>query len=331
MRPRSFRDRTPAATVPVPTVAVAPAASEHAPQRTAPDDRCRRASSRSPRRSTTRATSTTPAASASSPTSMAATPARDGADGARGARRPGAPRRARRRRPHRRRRGHLDPDLAPLPRVASLREAGVRPPPRRRVAVGMCFLPPDAAGRRRRRSSRSGRWRPGLRVAGWRDGAGRPRRWSPGAASARRRTIRQAVRRAATDGWPARAFDRAPRARATIDRGAAALDRPGLEELAVASLSARPIVYKGLFVGDELGALLRRSARARPRRALRDLPPALQHQHLPVVAPGAAVPLPRAQRRDQHGPGEPRAHAGGGGLGWGASDGLDAWRIPGRS
>ena len=41
----------------------------------------------------------------------------------------------------------------------------------------------------------------------------------------------------------------------------------------------------------------------------RDRPLALLHQHVPVLAPGPAVPHHRAQRRDQHGQGQPQLDA----------------------
>src|SRR3546814_7820609 len=62
--------------------------------------------------------------------------------------------------------------------------------------------------------------------------------------------------------------------------------------------------------------LLSRSRRRSFRQPRRDLPPALFDQHLPAMVAGAAVPLPRAQWRDQHDPrqpqldGEPRAQDG---------------------
>ena len=43
--------------------------------------------------------------------------------------------------------------------------------------------------------------------------------------------------------------------------------------------------------------------------AVRRLPPALLHQHASVVGARAAVPAPRPQRRDQHGPRQPRGDA----------------------
>ena len=50
--------------------------------------------------------------------------------------------------------------------------------------------------------------------------------------------------------------------------------------------------------------LLSRPARRALHLALRDLPPALFDQHLPAMEAGAALPRARAQRRDQHHPGQ---------------------------
>ena len=140
------------------------------------------------------------------------------------------------------------PISAPL-RRRILREAGVDAGMRKRVAMAMCFLPPSAveAGKAVVEEQIA---RAGLRVAGWREVpvdaslvAGRRLGETP--------EIRQAVvvaegRLSGID------FDRGlALARRSIE--ASAVVTPGLEELAVASLSDATIVYKGLFVGDELG------------------------------------------------------------------------------
>ena len=68
----------------------------------------------------------------------------------------------------------------------------------------------------------------------------------------------------------------------------------------VASLSTETIVYKGLLLPQQLPQFLRRSAS--PRHGERDRGRALAvlDEHVPDVGPRAAVPLHRAQRRDQH-------------------------------
>ena len=72
------------------------------------------------------------------------------------------------------------------------------------------------------------------------------------------------------------------------------------------SASARTIVYKGLVIGGRLPDLYP-DLRAPLSRRLRGLPPALRDEHAPGLAARPAVPLDRPQRRDQHGPRQPRA------------------------
>ena len=79
-----------------------------------------------------------------------------------------------------------------------------------------------------------------------------------------------------------------------------------LAELSVPSASARTIVYKGLVIGGRLPDLYPDLRAPLPRR-LRGLPPALCDEHAPRVAARPALPVDRPQRRDQHGPRQPRA------------------------
>jgi glutamate synthase (ferredoxin) len=130
-----------------------------------------------------------------------------------------------------------------------LDEAGVAAGPRRRVAIGMCFLPP-AAVRQATDLVEERIAAAGLRVAGWRavpvDGqlvAGRRVGGTPVVAQA----IVTSEGRLAGIGF-ARAL---ALARRSIEAAGSAT--AGLEGLAVASLSDATLVYKGLFVGDELG------------------------------------------------------------------------------
>ena len=74
----------------------------------------------------------------------------------------------------------------------------------------------------------------------------------------------------------------------------------------VPSASCRTIVYKGLVAGGRLPDLYP-DLRAPLSRRLRGLPPALRHEHASGLAARPAVPLDRPQRRDQHGPRQPRA------------------------
>ena len=79
-----------------------------------------------------------------------------------------------------------------------------------------------------------------------------------------------------------------------------------LDDLSVPSASCRTIVYKGLVAGGRLAELY--PDLARPIRGLlRALPPALRDEHPADLAARPAIPLDRPQRRDRHGPGQPRA------------------------
>ena len=68
----------------------------------------------------------------------------------------------------------------------------------------------------------------------------------------------------------------------------------------VVSLSCRHADLQGHADGRPDRADLPRPGRPRRRVGARAGAPALQHQHVPVLAAGAPVPLRRAQRRDQH-------------------------------
>ena len=130
-----------------------------------------------------------------------------------------------------------------------LADAGVALAPRRRVAIGMCFLPStradDAAGVVESLAGRAG-----LRVAGWRDVP-----VDRSIVVGRRIGETPVVRQAVVIGQRPIEGPRFGRALAHLRRlvAAAAAARPGYEALALASLSDRTIVYKGLFIGAELG------------------------------------------------------------------------------
>ena len=139
--------------------------------------------------------------------------------------------------------------VSPRFRRRLLAEAGASVGPRRRVAIGMCFLPPARIGEgmeliaARLRAA-------GLAAAGWRDVpvdaalvAGR----GIGGTPAVRQVMAVAAGRLVGIAF-VRALALARRSIAT-----AAAETEGMEDLAVVSLSDASVVYKGLFVGDELG------------------------------------------------------------------------------
>ena len=139
--------------------------------------------------------------------------------------------------------------LSPRFRRRILAEANVSVGPRRRVAIGMCLLPP-ARAEEAMAAVEHGVHAAGLAVVGWRDVP------VDGSVVAGRRVgetplVRQAivVGRGRMDGI---GFGRAlAMARRSITVAASA--EPGLDGMAVVSLSDATVVYKGLFVGDELG------------------------------------------------------------------------------
>ncbi|MGH2357477.1 MAG: glutamate synthase central domain-containing protein, partial [Candidatus Limnocylindria bacterium] len=135
--------------------------------------------------------------------------------------------------------------------LAEMRQGGVRPRPGPHHAVGMCFLPGESVAAEVAQHLVADKLRAeGLGVVGWREVpvdasmlAGRPADAAPRfgqiVVAAPRGMRRLALARRLT------------LARRAIEVAAAAT--PGLEQLTLASLSDRTIVYKGLFVGDELG------------------------------------------------------------------------------
>ncbi|HET8586491.1 MAG TPA: glutamate synthase subunit alpha, partial [Candidatus Limnocylindria bacterium] len=130
-------------------------------------------------------------------------------------------------------------------------EAGVPGVDPRRIAIGMCFLPPAAEARQRAEGSIAASLAAaGLALAGWRDVPVRRELLSTVLGEAP--VVRQAiVTRPA--GMRSLSFRRAlatARRRAEVELGATT----GLEETTIVSLSPDSIVYKGLFMGGQLGA-----------------------------------------------------------------------------
>ena len=81
------------------------------------------------------------------------------------------------------------------------------------------------------------------------------------------------------------------------------------------SLSARTIVYKGMFLAYQVGAYYKDLSGSALRDGADPRPPALLDQHLPVVEAGASLPHGRAQRRDQHGARQQQLDGGAPGVG----------------
>jgi glutamate synthase domain-containing protein 2/glutamate synthase domain-containing protein 1/glutamate synthase domain-containing protein 3 len=130
-------------------------------------------------------------------------------------------------------------------------DAGVAAPDPARLAVGAVFLPADeAAGAAARRILDEALAAEGLVVLAWRRVPVDPTVLGPEAAASAPDVRHVLAGRPAGMG-PA-GFDRALLlARRSAEAAGAAV--PGLESFHVASLSRRTLVYKGLFVGGELG------------------------------------------------------------------------------
>ena len=79
-----------------------------------------------------------------------------------------------------------------------------------------------------------------------------------------------------------------------------------IKDFYICSLSCRSIIYKGMFLAEQLTAFYPDLLDDALRVELRDLSPALFDQHLPDLASGPAVPRARPQRRDQHAAGQPQ-------------------------
>ena len=246
--------------------------------------------------------STTPAASASSPPSTASRAARSSLHGDRGAESGLAPRRGRRRRQDRRRRRHPHQMPAGFLRATRSRRTG-HEPRAARIVIGMIFLPrTDLAAQealphhRRSRDPRASAstiygWRQvpvDISVIGEKANATRPE-------------IEQIL------------FDDRQRADERADRARPLHHPPPHREARCAR--QHPELLHLLAVGalaDLQGHVPRRAAHdllsRSPGRALRlavaIYPPALFDQHLPDLAPGAALPHARPQRRDQHAEGQ---------------------------
>ena len=213
---------------------------------------------------------------------------------------PDPSRRGGRRRGHRRRRRHADPDPGQVPaqgrRPGRLRASRGRP---LRVLAG---LPGDGRGRAHASDAdHRGEGRVG--------GAGIPRlaRGSDGSVDDRsdralrhagvQAVLRRCGRRARSAGLRAQALrDPAPdRERGRRARQRVPHPEPLLQDLPV----------QGHVPGAPDAGLLSRSPGPGSRESPRARPPALQHEHLPDLGSRTALPLPGAQRRDQHDPRQP--------------------------
>ena len=231
--------------------------------------------------------------------------ARDRAAGAAGAHQPAAPRRVRLRGQHRRRRRHSDPDAGPVPAPrdgAARHRAPARAALRRRVRVPAARRRP--ARPRSRRSSSASSSRKGSSVLGWRDVPTDDAAVGPSAVAVEPVFRQLFIGRGPMDG-DRRRRRRAVRAEALRDPQArrACRRRDGARR-PERVLRAEPVVADADLQGHAQGgpdrADVPRSGGSGRRVGAGAGAPAVQHQHVPVLAAGASLPLRRAQRRDQH-------------------------------
>ena len=210
-----------------------------------------------------------------------------------------------RRAEHRRRRRHPDPGARRF-----LREVvDFALPPAGSYATGIAFLPstPSRPTRRRRRSARS--WP----ARGWSCSAGATCPSTPSSLGEQARDAMPTFRQVFLAG-PERQLRRARSRTAGLHRPQADRARGGQRRggrtVYFPSLSARTLDLQGhAHHPAAAGVLSRPRGRAgRERHRPRALP--LLDQHVPLVAAGPSVPLPRPQRRDQHAEGQPQLDAG---------------------
>ncbi len=106
---------------------------------------------------------------------------------------------------------------------------------------------------------------------------------------------------------------------------------PKLAHYYVVSLSCRTIVYKGMFLADQLGKYYPDLHEDDFEFGAGARAPALLHQHVPELAAGASVPHDLPQRRDQHAARQRQLDGGAAGLGRLANCSATTSRSCGRS
>ena len=169
-------------------------------------------------------------------------------------------------------------------------------------AIGQFFMPRDAEARAAasRRSSRRRSPPKGQTLIGWRDvpvdNSDLGERVKAVEPVQRQVFIGRGAAVADEDDFERRLFI----LRKVVSNRIYAIGGDGIAEYYPVSMSCRTIVYKGMVLVHQLGALLQGPARPALRDGAGARAPALRHQHLPVLAARASLPHGRAQRRDQH-------------------------------
>ena len=172
-----------------------------------------------------------------------------------------------------------------------------------RFAVGCVFLSRDEAqADRRARASTPACEAQGLTVAGWRTVPTDAEACGEEALETLPR-IEQVFVNAAAD------MDEARLRAQPVHRpppGREGLDADGDQAFYIPSLSSRVLSYKGLMMPANLPVFYPDLNDERLETAICVFHQRFSTNTLPAVAPGPAVPLPGAQRRDQHHPGQPQ-------------------------
>ena len=180
--------------------------------------------------------------------------------------------------------------------------------------VGLVFLPRDAASARRRRAAVRARSSPRKASACSAGATCRPTTARSGRARSRVEPVFEQVFIGAARHWapcalPANARDRsAPFERKLYvirKRVEHAVDRADTSPTRRSSSTssacrANTLIYKGMLTAEQIEPMFPDLTRPGRRVGARARAPALQHEHVPVVAARAPVSLHRAQRRDQH-------------------------------
>ena len=180
-------------------------------------------------------------------------------------------------------------------------------PPERSYGAGLVFLPSDADAARGRVEAIIERivGEEGQQVLGWRDVPTDDSELGPRAVAAEPVFRQLFVGRGRADAGrrPTTAFERklyVIRKRIEHAVDALALSPERSSRSTSSSLSSRTLIYKGMLTASQIAPLFLDLADAGRRVGAGAGAPAVQHQHLPVLAAGASLPLRRPQRRDQH-------------------------------
>ena len=190
--------------------------------------------------------------------------------------------------------------------VAEAAAAGIELPADGAYAVGLAFLPANPVNAEKAQEAIGQIVADeGLRVLGWRDVP-----VDPSCLGASARAVMPSFRHlfiADPDGATGIDLDR----KVFIIRKRVEHELDPEQSTYFPSLSSRTLIYKGMLTTPQLHEFFVDLNDERVESAIALVHSRFSHEHVPVLAAGPPVPLHRAQRRDQHGPGQPQldAHA----------------------